>query len=81
MLVDDYDLVAGGPANPIMPLLEYLAQARDIGLHFGGRNHSTVVAAEKKVRQWLQDNVELALGERRVRARELVERVELDLLR
>src|SRR5439155_10687960 len=33
VLVDDYDLVAGGPANPIMPLLEYLAQARDIGLH------------------------------------------------
>ena len=53
----------------------------DIGSHFGGRNHSTVVAAEKKVRQWLQDNAELALGERRVRVRELVERVERDLLR
>jgi chromosomal replication initiator protein len=52
-----------------------------IGQHFGGRNHSTVVAAEKKVRQWLQDNAELSLGERRVRVRELVERVERDLLR
>lgn len=52
----------------------------DIGLYFGGRNHSTVVAAEKKVRGWLQSNEELALGERRVRVRELVERVERDLL-
>ena len=52
-----------------------------IGSHFGGRNHSTVVAAEKKVRKWLQDNAELALGERRVRVRELVERAERDLLR
>ena len=53
----------------------------DIGSHFGGRNHSTVVAAEKKVRQWLASNAELGLGERRVRVRELVERIERDLLR
>ncbi len=53
----------------------------EIGGHFGGRNHSTVVAAEKKVRQWLQEDAELALGERRVKVRELVERVERDLLR
>jgi S-DNA-T family DNA segregation ATPase FtsK/SpoIIIE len=33
VLVDDYDLVATGPANPLLPLLEYLPQARDIGLH------------------------------------------------
>ena len=33
LLVDDYDLVAAGPTNPLLPLLEYLAQARDIGLH------------------------------------------------
>ena len=49
--------------------------------HFGGRNHSTVVAAEKKVRKWLQDNAELSLGERRIRVRELIERAERDLLR
>ena len=53
----------------------------DIGLHFGGRNHSTAVAAEKKVRQWLEQDAELALGQRRVRVREVVERVERDLLR
>jgi S-DNA-T family DNA segregation ATPase FtsK/SpoIIIE len=33
VLVDDYDLVASGPANPLQPLLEYLPQARDVGLH------------------------------------------------
>jgi chromosomal replication initiator protein len=53
----------------------------DIGSHFGGRNHSTVVAAEKKVRGWLAENAELALGQRRIRVRELVERAERDLLR
>ncbi len=33
MLVDDYDLVAAGADNPLLPLLEFLAQGRDIGLH------------------------------------------------
>ncbi len=33
LLVDDYDLVATGAANPLQPLLELLPQARDIGLH------------------------------------------------
>ncbi len=33
VLVDDYDLVATGPANPLLPVLEHLAQARDLGLH------------------------------------------------
>ncbi|MEV4481230.1 type VII secretion protein EccCa [Micromonospora coxensis] len=33
VLVDDYDLVANGPANPLRGLEEYLPQARDIGLH------------------------------------------------
>ncbi|MGH3888651.1 MAG: type VII secretion protein EccCa [Pseudonocardiaceae bacterium] len=34
VLVDDYDLVVtqGGP-NPLTPLLEFLAQAKDVGLH------------------------------------------------
>jgi S-DNA-T family DNA segregation ATPase FtsK/SpoIIIE len=33
VLVDDYDLVATGVNNPLLPLLEFLAQGRDIGLH------------------------------------------------
>jgi chromosomal replication initiator protein len=57
------------------------ASYSDIGGHFGGRNHSTAVAAEKKVRQWLQEDTELALGERRLRVKEIVERVERELAR
>ncbi|WP_327033647.1 type VII secretion protein EccCa [Micromonospora ureilytica] len=33
VLVDDYDLVATGPANPLHALEEHLPHARDIGLH------------------------------------------------
>jgi chromosomal replication initiator protein len=53
----------------------------EIGQHFGRLNHSTAVAAEKKVRQWLEKNGELTLGERAVRVREVLELVERELLR
>ncbi|NKY88791.1 type VII secretion protein EccC [Nocardia veterana] len=35
ILIDDYDMVvaAGGGINPLLPLVEYLPQARDIGMH------------------------------------------------
>jgi S-DNA-T family DNA segregation ATPase FtsK/SpoIIIE len=33
VLVDDYDLVSTGPANPLRALEEYLPQGRDVGLH------------------------------------------------
>ncbi|MET9488671.1 type VII secretion protein EccCa [Nocardia sp. NPDC006630] len=34
IIVDDYDMVAtGGLQNPLAPLVEYLPQARDIGMH------------------------------------------------
>ena len=35
IIVDDYDMVVagGGGINPLLPLVEYLPQARDIGLH------------------------------------------------
>ncbi|WP_406631315.1 type VII secretion protein EccCa [Amycolatopsis sp. WGS_07] len=33
VLVDDYDLVASVMENPFLPLMDYLAQGRDIGLH------------------------------------------------
>ncbi|NLU80290.1 type VII secretion protein EccCa [Micromonospora sp. HNM0581] len=33
VLVDDYDLVASGPANPLQALEEHLPHARDVGLH------------------------------------------------
>ncbi len=33
VLVDDYDLVAAPTGNPLAALLEYLPQAKDVGLH------------------------------------------------
>jgi chromosomal replication initiator protein len=57
------------------------ASYSEVGQHFGGRNHSTAVAAEKKVRQWLQEKGELSLGERRLRVQEVVELVERELLK
>jgi chromosomal replication initiator protein len=53
----------------------------EIGQYFGGRNHSTVVAAEKKVRQLLDSDGELMLGDRRLRLGEVIDRVERDLQR
>ncbi|WP_433683477.1 type VII secretion protein EccCb [Nocardia sp. CA-119907] len=33
VIVDDYDLVATSVSNPLLPLVDYLAQARDLGFH------------------------------------------------
>jgi chromosomal replication initiator protein len=57
------------------------ASYTEIGQHFGGRNHSTAVAAEKKVRHWLDKNGELMLGSCRWLVREVVERAQRELLR
>jgi chromosomal replication initiator protein len=53
----------------------------EVGAHFGGRNHSTAVAAEKKVRHWVENDGALTLGERTVRVRDVVELVERELLK
>jgi chromosomal replication initiator protein len=53
----------------------------EIGQRFGGRNHSTAVAAEKKVRQWLQDDASLIFGERKLRVKDVAELVERELAR
>ncbi|GIJ29099.1 type VII secretion protein EccC [Micromonospora qiuiae] len=33
LLIDDYDLVAGGGSNPVVEMRDLLPQARDVGLH------------------------------------------------
>jgi chromosomal replication initiator protein len=53
----------------------------EIARHFGVRQHSTAVAGEKKVRQWLGKNEVLALGDRKWAAKDLVDRVERELQR
>ncbi|HEY3503324.1 MAG TPA: type VII secretion protein EccCa [Actinocatenispora sp.] len=40
VLVDDYDLVAVAGRNPLVPLLEYVPLARDIGLHLVLARHA-----------------------------------------
>jgi chromosomal replication initiator protein len=52
------------------------ASYAEIGHHFGGRNHSTAVAAEKRVRQWLAEDETLALDQAPRRVREVIELVE-----
>jgi len=52
------------------------ASCSEVGKHFGGRNHSTVVAAEKKVRVWMQTNLSMQLGKRIMPIRDIVERIE-----
>ncbi len=51
----------------------------EIAKHFGVRQHSTAVAAEKRVRAWLAANEPLAIGDRRWPARDLLERIEREL--
>jgi chromosomal replication initiator protein len=51
----------------------------EIGQSFGGRYHSTAVAAEKRVRQWLAKDESLAFNQRPWRIRELLELVERQL--
>ncbi len=48
----------------------------EISKFFGGKSHSAAVAAEKKVRQWLQGDEKLAAGSREWPVRELIERIE-----
>jgi chromosomal replication initiator protein len=52
----------------------------EIGQHFGDRNHSTAVAAEKKVRAWEKEDATLSFGARNWRVRELLERIERELM-
>jgi chromosomal replication initiator protein len=51
----------------------------EIAKHFGVRQHSTAVAAEKRVRAWLAANEAIALGDRRWTAKDLVDRIEREL--
>ena len=53
----------------------------EIGQRFGGRNHSTTLAAEKKVKKWLAEDSQLVLGERCLRVRDVIDRVTQELLR
>jgi chromosomal replication initiator protein len=53
----------------------------EIAKHFGAKTHSTAVAAEKKVRAWLEKDASVAIGDRDWPAKELIDRVERELQR
>jgi chromosomal replication initiator protein len=53
----------------------------EISKHFGARTHSAAVAAEKRVRAWIQKNEKLSLGDRNWDVKDLIDRIERELLR
>jgi chromosomal replication initiator protein len=53
----------------------------EISKHFGAKTHSTAVAAEKKVRGWIEKGANVAIGDRDWPVKELLDRVERELQR
>lgn len=53
----------------------------EISKHFGAKQHSTAVAAEKKVRGWLDTGATVAIGDRDWDVKELIDRIERELQR
>ena len=53
----------------------------EISKHFGAKTHSTAVAAEKKVRAWMEKGAGVAIGDRDWPVKELLDRVERELQR
>jgi chromosomal replication initiator protein len=72
-------------AQPRM-LAMYLARQHtpsaytEIGTHFGGRNHSTVMSAERKVQQWLEKDAVLRVASQKWTINEIVHTLEQQLL-
>lgn len=59
---------------------EYTGSAfSEIGEYFGGRSHSTVIAAQKKVSQWIDNDEGIVLPHARFSAKEAVQRLESNL--
>lgn len=53
----------------------------EISKHFGAKTHSTAVAAEKKVRGWIEKETSVAIGDREWPVKELIDRIERELQR
>lgn len=52
----------------------------EIGQHFGGRNHSTVMSAERKVQQWLEENSTIQVASQTWTIGEILSTIEQQLL-
>jgi len=53
----------------------------EISKYFGAKQHSTAVAAEKKVRAWIDTGATVAIGDRDWDTKELLDRIERELQR
>ncbi len=53
----------------------------EVSKHFGAKTHSTAVAAEKKVRAWIDKGAGVAIGDRDWPVKELLDRIERELQR
>jgi chromosomal replication initiator protein len=52
----------------------------EIGQHFGGRNHSTVMSAERKVQQWLEQNETIKVASQTWTIGEILQTLEQQLM-
>lgn len=70
------------PRMLAMFLARKLTQAAysEIGQFFGGRNHSTVISAERQVQTWLTDDTPFTIAARQWSAGELLQTLEQQLL-
>ena len=70
------------PRMLAMFLARKLTQAAysEIGEFFGGRNHSTVISAERQVQTWLADDTPFTIAARQWSAGELLQTLEQQLL-
>ncbi len=70
------------PRMLAMFLARKLTQAAysEIGEFFGGRNHSTVISAERQVRTWMTDETKITIASRQWSLGELVQTLEQQLL-
>ena len=53
----------------------------EISKFFASRTHSTAISSEKKVRDWLDRDASIAIGDREWRAKDLIDRIERELMR
>lgn len=55
------------------------AALSEIGDHFGGRSHSTVIAAKKKINSLIADDSDIALANSKMKVKAVIDRIESKL--
>jgi chromosomal replication initiator protein len=87
--VDAADLKSAGRTRSVSEprmLAMYLARRHtraaysEIGQYFGGRNHATVISADRKVAAWLDQNQEVKIASQNWRLKDVLDTLEQQLL-